>query len=74
MMGWQPIEAAPKDGSDVLVCEASGDMSIAHFLTWDGNGAGWVGLCRGEDASCDRDGYPVVLYPTHWMPLPAPPT
>ncbi len=64
-----PIETAPKDGTEILVCEPSGDMSIAKYLVWGGNEAGWVGLCQG-DFACDPDGYPVVLFPTHWTKLP----
>lgn len=61
---WQPIETAPKDGRTVLVCVADShfDPSIAHY----------------EDAwgvlQADFSFHILNERPTHWMPLPAPPT
>jgi hypothetical protein len=69
---WQKIETAPKDGRQVIVCHAEyGKMAIASWceVTWwcgvmsdwqDMGDLGWGGMCGVE--------------PTHWMPLPAPPT
>lgn len=57
---WQPIETAPKDASDILVCwSGSKTMAVASW-----NGDGWY------EANDD------VFYqspPTHWMPLPGAP-
>lgn len=68
---WQPIETAPLNGTDVLVCrnyESEGAVySVARNYN-DGNGwcdlsdIGWAGMY------CDDDNQP-----THWMPLPPPP-
>ena len=64
MGDWQPIETAPKDGTDVLVYELQRTMCVAYwddFINRDGKIAGW------RDCQC----YPVE--PTHWMLLPSPP-
>ena len=60
--GWREIESAPKDGRHFLAYEDTGDMYRAAFHR-DGY---LIAFC----------GQPVVQSPepTHWMPLPAPPT
>ena len=68
MSKWQPIETAPKDGTKVLVWRPSIGTHyeepkelIAHadVDVWvEGNW--WRSRCNQQ--------------PTHWMPLPAPPT
>ena len=61
--GWQPIETAP-NGVAVLIAYDDGD----------------VVLYKAEDNDCDwrgsegLEGIPGVSFPTHWMPLPEPPT
>jgi hypothetical protein len=62
-MAWQPIDTAPKDGTEILaLCRAparDGDYYEAvRYLT---------------DAPCwvTREGW--MRHPTHWMPLPAGP-
>ena len=62
-MDWQPIETAPKDGSDLLVNEC-GDVVIAR---WSQPFSVWAGP---RDTYGERE----VMYPTHWMPLPEPPS
>lgn len=65
LSAWQSIETAPHDGSDVLVY-GRGSYAVAH---WDGRewrdigDIGWSGM-SGDDGN----------QPTHWIPLPAPPT
>jgi hypothetical protein len=69
--GWRPIETAPRDGSRML------------FFT----GVSWVGYYRTgrepgapPDAEWGKPGWTrlgfcdVGLNPTHWQPLPPPPT
>jgi len=59
-MDWQPIETAPKDGSDVLLCTDKGVHVIGkrnkHLHIW-----------------VERDGRETPRTITHWMPLPPPP-
>jgi len=55
---WQPIETAPKDGAPFLGCDAD----FTYVAIWDiGNRVHLTDTGRG------------FCYPTHWMPLPAPP-
>ena len=63
---WQPIETAPRDGSEVLVCRAATKHfgSYCVVAAWWGNTKGWC---------VDDPMYPLHFEPTHWMPLPAPP-
>lgn len=63
---WQPIETAPKDWSQVILYyQDSGlddDVMAGYYSCEDG----------GKD--CWMDNYGDELKPTHWMPLPKPPT
>lgn len=68
--GWQPIATAPKDGTNVLLVNRRGNMATGLWME-SLSGTGWYlrGSSRGPDAFFnDHHG------PTHWMPLPAPPT
>jgi hypothetical protein len=56
---WQPIETAPKDGTDVMLADAESRETVVAF--WR---LGWIVRGRG-----------IFDYPTHWMPIPElPPT
>ena len=59
MSDWQPIETAPKDGTDVLLYE-DGEQYVARWFKTDG------GQFFNE-AEYQHN-------PTHWMHLPNPPT
>jgi hypothetical protein len=64
MKMWLPIETAPKDETDIIVAEG-GLVSVAFFDTDEGK---WLD-------SMNHDGYEHARRrPTHWMPLPDPPT
>ena len=55
---WQPIETAPKDGTEILGWPVEGgdnNIAIVYYF--------FRGWCSG-DYGAD---------PTHWMPLPKPP-
>ena len=61
---WQPIETAPQDG---------------EFLVYDGIGVLKAGASAIDGdimiGECDGDhGHKADFNPTHWHPLPAPPT
>lgn len=70
-MEWQPIETAPKDGTDVLLCEfrhdqyvriEHGSWGLIEVSDFDGmRGYGWMT----DFGSIDE--------PTHWMPALEPP-
>lgn len=76
--GWQPIETAPKDGTDILVAFDCATVWIAHIAWYrDGgieNGVkgpddiGWWSYTRGSVTQEKLNDYRT---PTHWMPLPA---
>lgn len=63
MSEWQPIETAPKDGTEVLVAARYGDSvaySVAHFdgEEWrDMGDIGWAGMYEDDNQ------------PTHWMKI-----
>lgn len=59
--GWQPIETAPKRRMQLIL--AAYDYHPVRPAYWDGRC--WVTIC------CVTEG---GESPTHWMPLPAPPT
>jgi len=62
-VAWQPIESAPTDGRNVLVfCPRASDHGYKRIrLTWRKDGK-WQGANN------------TLWPPTHWRPLPAPPT
>ena len=62
---WQPIETAPKDGTDVLVV-ADGVVSEAEY--WGDDRGWWLANTAPTDYIDSQ------VWPTHWMPLPPPPT
>ena len=70
-MEWQPIETAPKDGTHILgfgsgAWTPNGCAETFSGVDYFGNPY-WV-LCIRNDAESD------YWEPTHWMPIPAPPT
>lgn len=78
-MNWQPIETAPKDGTNILLCMArdadgkpiEGDsfgLFVQRAAWWgNGNDGEWTVYCS---IPCE----PILFFePTHWMPIPDPP-
>ena len=67
LIEWQPIETAPKNGTDILV--ATGEtMHVVRWINIHGDFDYW--------AVDDNKHGPFTLRgkaPTHWMPLPEPP-
>lgn len=63
---WEPIESAPKDGTFILTYDAGSSYpddpeECIWLVNWDVDR--WRIMLDGQSAS-----------PTHWMPLPAPPS
>jgi hypothetical protein len=76
-MQWQPIETAPKDGTRVWIYVPDFDpneyvASFAHTDLPDDHEDYWEGWTFADEVlinhSCEEP------EPTHWMPLPAPPS
>ena len=78
-MEWQPIETAPRDGSEVLVISTRWLAPVpAHY-----NSREYYEKEYGDALYMDEGWYPsfsflfdlpeITIEPTHWMPLPAPP-
>ena len=74
MMGWQPIETAPRDGTWVLLkggtidtegyaASATGTLPPMVAARWDEWGAWFYGWSEGW-WRCHYEN------PTHWLPLP----
>jgi len=72
--GWRPIEMAPKDGTYVAVARDMGApwgwvRGVAYYVEC-GEIAGWVPIC----GFSEPPGVLGLAQPTHWQPLPAPPS
>ena len=79
---WQPIETAPRDGTEILIWKATWDF--APKAKWDlvDGDDGWFGawvfsetLCLGESEGLLgwNEDIEYGSMPTHWCPLPKPP-
>ena len=71
---WQPIETAPKDGTDILAMYIHIDTQIVHAAFWigadntdDEADIGWWSYEYSEVSRIKLDDW---MEPTHWMPLP----
>jgi hypothetical protein len=67
MMNWQPIDTAPKDGTDILVACGPNDDPMFGVAYWDkGVWRLWwdVGPTRWGDKNRPH------TWPTLWAPLP----
>jgi hypothetical protein len=64
MSDWKPIETAPKDGTRLLLWVPKAGSTTGGFdPSWSGNC--WVY----DNSRIKRD-----MEPSHWMPIPEPPT
>jgi hypothetical protein len=72
MAAWQTIETAPKDRTVLLYSSATGEAQTATWMTSieEGDGA-WVIV---RHLSPTNPIAFVFRHPTHWQPLPAPPS
>lgn len=66
--GWQPMDTAPRDGTEILCCAKDPHLSCRWYRAvarWSdddsmpGTVQGWF--------------WPFAIRPSHWRPLPAPP-
>lgn len=65
---WQDIETAPRDRDVLLFAAETGEQFAAFYGTAMEDGdKQWV-FARGKDIAF------IVRNPTHWMPLPPPPS
>ena len=70
-MNWQPIETAPKDGTEILAWRF---YPVAIRWTGDENFP-WEAVQLGSSLPFMRNGFTENdTSLTHWMPLPEPPT
>jgi len=65
-MDWQPIETAPKDGTRFLAYEDGNHYALEWCPDMPCGGGYWASYC-GQYVTMSPE-------PTHWMPLPAPPS
>jgi len=63
---WQPIETAPKDGTDILLYRRNWHQSAPVVAGWFEDG--WYAYDH------DSEQVPELGGITHWMPLPEPPS
>lgn len=70
-MEWQPIETAPRNGTEVLLALKESTHSI---LNWNSRRI-FIGYfqAQGNDWIIDGRWATAHLTPSHWMPLPAAP-
>ena len=60
-MNWQPIETAPRDGTEILLWEQEFDLyAVGIFSELQQEWIGW-------------EEWSEPMNPSHWMPLPEPP-
>ena len=91
--GWQPIETAPQDGTEIILGSlpqtymgnpVAARVTVGHWSTEE-ECLKRVGDCGGECRCPEYDyedpcwlswdgGFTAGNPPTHWMPLPPPPT
>lgn len=60
---WQPIETAPKDGTEILIYSRYGDQ---YVVSYDDSFIRAPWRIRNEEGLNEN-------IPTHWMPLPETP-
>jgi hypothetical protein len=73
-LGWQPIETAPKDGTEIEVLSEEGDIDQVRWELTRACVLGARAGAYGEGWESALAGYlPVEDRFTHWQPLSAPP-
>ena len=70
MAEWQDIASAPKDGTPILgASEVIDGLWVQTTVRWESGGDGYWGLLVVGTYAEDGE-----WWPTHWMPLPEPPS
>jgi hypothetical protein len=72
--GWQEIETAPRDGTKIIIASISRDGTIEDIdfdAFWTSERESWE---MPQVYFYWASAYGRVEEPTHWMPLPPPPT
>ena len=64
MMEWKDIESAPKNWTQIVAHDTA--TGTSHVTWWDGR--------KWYDPDNHYYSETEPFYPTHWMPLPPPPT
>ena len=77
-MEWQPIETAPKDGTNILAWNYNPNYLVNPYIAWFGVDLNEADDRKKEWLTGDGDDFSTGHYftpcqPTHWMPLPEPP-
>ncbi len=67
-MDWQPIDTAPKDGRKFLFAEKGGRIQVGRFDSQ------WGEIPEVYVCLTSMGGWHPSIDPTHWMPLPDPPS
>lgn len=85
MSDWQPIETAPKDGTEVLLFVPGyiggrrvmeGNIVVGAWIddhAWGREGVWWSDISDPYEGHSGATADSVDLTPTHWMPLPEAP-
>jgi hypothetical protein len=67
---WQPIETAPRDGTEILAVDTSEPSGMVYLVCWDAESA--FDTHPWQDARSERYRYAHQAF-THWQPLSEPP-
>jgi|GEM_PF-4725155 len=72
--GWQPIETAPRDGRGIQVIDMTA-LAPETGQAWFRHGV-WTAVPPGGEIAIAPEVYRSITWPTptHWMPLPTPPS
>lgn len=75
MSDWQPIETAPKDEKATIIITDGETVECAEWSDWGKRWLASTGTMKVWEGSDERGGLAdAQCNPTHWMPLPEPPT
>ena len=67
MTDWQPIETAPRDGTEILALQVDGRELTYTAVHWETMAEEW------RDYSASGAAGFTPFEPQYWMPLPEPP-